>query len=774
VGVRDREVTMRWNLIEQDATLRAAICVVKVQCGQGDLATFRNFGASRAPKSYHFATSRSLWNGSSGKGTWYPCGTIAVAVAPTGSLARRGGGYLEHATAMVLGDLLRACREQRGLTQEALAHLVQGGITVETISNIERGRTRPHRHTIERLIDALGLDRPEREALLATWKQRAAPRPTVAHVPGPAPPARLPTDLPTTPSPLIGREEAKATVVHLLQREDARLVTLTGPGGVGKTRLALQVASSAREWFADGVTFVDLAPLREAHLVLMAIAWAIGVTEKDSRPLLVTLTAHLARRRMLLLLDNFEHVLDAAVDIAALSAACPGARLLVTSRAALRLRGEQIYPVLPLALPPPGTAQDPQALGQVPAVALFVQRARAQLPKFALTEANAAPVAAICRRLDGLPLAIELAAARVGTLPPAALLARMVQALRVLTGGPRDLPARQQTQRDTIAWSYDLLASAEQSLFRRLSVFAGGCTLEALEAVSLGEETTIPDVLAQLSALVEVSLVVSDEGQDGKPRYRLLETVREFASDQLDPVEAAAARDRHLNWYLTLAEQGGIHLRGPEAGDWMLRLQTEHDNLRAALGRTRESGALVLGLRVAGALQRYWEVSGQLSEGQSWLEGLLAVARTQPLDTALAAARATALVGAGNLARGQGRYAQAQALIEESLALRRGMGDREGEAYALHRLGTVVREGDGDLRAMPSGLRGAGRPRGGRRRTLGPGRRRARSGRRGTGRALLQGKPGRQPRAGAALVRGLLAQQPGACRGNARRSGARL
>jgi predicted ATPase len=268
----------------------------------------------------------------------------------------------------------------------------------------------------------------------------------------------------------------------------------------------------------------------------------------------------------------------------------------------------------------------------------------------------------------------------------------MDQALAMLTGGPRDLPARQRTMRDTIAWSYNLLAEAEQALFRRIAVFAGGCTLEAAEAICLSEGPGAPAVLPGLMALVEHSLLQHNDSASGELRYRMLETVREFAGERLERAEMLVVRDRHLRWFLALAQEVTPRLRGPEAGDWMSGLETDYANLRAALGWALESGAVVLGLQLAGALQRFWEVGGYLSEGQIWLERLLAGEGVPPVDGVEAAARATALTGAGNLARGQGRYTQAQTLIEEGLALQRRLGDRKGIAYALSRLGTVVRE----------------------------------------------------------------------------------
>jgi non-specific serine/threonine protein kinase len=633
-----------------------------------------------------------------------------------------------------VGNLLRTYREQRRLTQEALADLVQGAITVETISNIERGRARPRRYTLDKLMDALGLDRHERQALLATWQHQSAPHQAGASTPplmAPATAAPMPTGLPPAPTSLIGREHAEAAVVHLLQRQGARLLTLTGPGGVGKTRLAIQVAASLQDWFPDGVTFVDLAPLREAHLVPVAIAQALGVAEQGGQPLLATLIAYLAGRRHLLVLDNFEHVLDAADSVVSLRDACPGLCLLVTSRVALHLRGEQVYPVPPLALPEPGDVQAPEALGQVPAVALFVQRAREQRPDFTLSVQNAAVVAALCIRLDGLPLAIELAAARVGALPLTTLLAHMDTGLAMLTDGPRDLPARQRTLRDTIAWSYNLLAETEQALLRWLAVFAGGCTQAAAEAV-LGAEAAgasdaamspTPPLLDALSALVEAHLLQVGEvslpaaapsrgggglegrGQaglgpitrvdalaagEGEPWFRQLETIRAFALDRLEASgEASTVRRRHATYYLALAEAAGMALAGPDQAAWLAQLEAEHDNLRAALSWARESGDTALGLRLAGALWPFWQRHSHLSEGRRWLEGFLAA---EDAGTVAPEVRATALTGAAWLAHEQGGLTLANALFEQGLSLYRALGQTGRVATALAHRGMMARQ----------------------------------------------------------------------------------
>jgi non-specific serine/threonine protein kinase len=455
---------------------------------------------------------------------------------------------------------------------------------------------------------------------------------------------------------------------------------------VGKTRLALQVAAGLGDLAPQGVAVVALAALRDPGLVLSAIAQALGVKETGGQPLAQTLAAALGTRRRMLLLDNFEHLLGAAPALAALLAACPGLRALVTSRAALRVQGEQRFVVRPLALPAPGQEGDHPPtlaeLAQCAAIQLFVQRAQALRPDFALTEENAAAVVAVCRRLDGLPLAIELAAARITVLSPAALLARLERSLALLTGGARDLPARQQTLRATIAWSHDLLAPEVQELFRQVCVFAGGCTLAAVEAVCRLARAA-GEVLDRLAALVEASLLQVG-GTDEEPRCGLLETVREYGLEQLEATgEGAAVRERHLTYFLALAEEAEPRLTGPEQDQWLARLEREHDNLRAAL-RWASEQAGEEELRLARALWRFWYTRGYLGEGRGWLEAALVGAQGPP------AARAGALNGAGNLAWAQGEYGRAAVLHEEALALRRALGDTWGIANSLGNLASEL------------------------------------------------------------------------------------
>jgi predicted ATPase/Tfp pilus assembly protein PilF len=466
----------------------------------------------------------------------------------------------------------------------------------------------------------------------------------------------------------------------LLQREDVRLITLVGPGGIGKTRLALQVAMELRDAFADGSVFVDLAPLRDPSLVLPTIAQTLDVREGGSQPLLDRLTASLRAQHLLLVLDNYEHLLPAAPLLSTLLAATPQLKLLVTSRELLQLSGEHVFAVPPLGLPT--TPLPPLGqLHQIEAVQLFVTRAQAVTGSFHLTPENALAVAEICQRLDGLPLAIELAAARSRHVAPVPLLAHLGSRLTVLTGGPRDLPQRQQTLRATIDWSYQLLNAGEQTLFRRLAVFAGGCTLKAVATVCTAAGDLPLAVEAGLAALLDKQLLTHVVGGHGEERFTMLETIREYAWERLAQSGEAAAR-AHAAYYLALAEQAAPELTGPQQAAWLARLEMEHANLRAVLVWAEAHGEAETGLRLAGALWRFWSTHGHLTEGRRWLAAALAGGSQAP-----ATLRAQALHGAGRLAWNQSDYATAYMLLEESLALSREVGDKGGIAASLNSLG---------------------------------------------------------------------------------------
>jgi predicted ATPase/class 3 adenylate cyclase len=504
-------------------------------------------------------------------------------------------------------------------------------------------------------------------------------------------------NLPPQLTPFIGREALVAEIRGRLEQPSVRLLTLTGPGGTGKTRLALRVAADLVGEYADGAWFVPLAPVASAAMVASTIAGALGVRESSAEPIESSLRAYLRPRRLLLVLDNFEHVVDASPLIAGLLSHCPDIQVLVTSRAPLHLSGEHEFPVPPLELPPvTGPLCLDDALASE-AVRLFVDRARAVQNHFQLTEENAEAIVAICRRLDGLPLAIELAASRVRLLPPKAILARLDSRLTLLTGGGRDLPERQQTLRGAIAWSHDLLDPAQQTLFRRLAVFAGGWTLDAAEAVTgLGSEPPL-SVFDGLDALHDTSLIRLQEPVDSNaradPRFAMLQTIQEFATEQLiTSGELAQTKEAHASWFLDLALTAEPLLPGPSAVSWLDRLESEHDNLRGALDWLRSQGDGDRAVTLAAALWRFWWLRGHVAEGREQLEMALAVA-----GSVASAARASALDGAGVLAETQGDYDRAEALHQESLHLSRERGDKPGIARALGNLGVVAFDrGDGD------------------------------------------------------------------------------
>jgi len=541
-----------------------------------------------------------------------------------------------------------------------------------------------------------------------------------------------PNNLPLQLTSFIGREQELADVTNLVR--EARLVTLTGPGGAGKTRLAQEVAAAALDDYPDGVFFVDLAPLHDPEHVPAALAHVLSMRESPDWPLTETLRVFVQERTLLLVLDNCEHLLPAASFIATLLADSPGLRVLATSREPLGLRGERQYPVPPLPLPD-RAASDVAAAARSAAVTLFVARAQTVRPDFALTAENVAAVVAICARLDGLPLAIELAAARVRVLPPPALLARLDQRLALLAGGARDLPARQQTLRNALAWSHDLLTAAEQRLFRRLAVFVGGCTLEAVAAVCTAQQDLGLEALDGITALVDRSLVRQEPDDDQtqtEPRFSMMETVREYAHECLAAAgEGDALGRHHAEFYVAFADRAGAELRGPAQPHELRRLSRDYENLRAALSWCAQHGEAELELRLAVALSLLWRTLGQMSDGARALERAVAIAHAVPpalrarvllvagafaesrheLDAALThleeslrlyraladqAGIAAALAALGDVVEARGDFPRAVALLEESLALRRQLGDVAGMPSVLLHLGSAVQSG-GDL-----------------------------------------------------------------------------
>jgi predicted ATPase/predicted Ser/Thr protein kinase len=509
-----------------------------------------------------------------------------------------------------------------------------------------------------------------------------------------------PSNLPAQRTVFVGREKEIAAGKDLLRRPDVRLLTITGPGGIGKTRLALEMAGGLVEHFRGGIYFVPLAPLGDPGLIASAIVQALGIREVGGQLPLETLKKNLqdaTRAETLFVLDSFEHLIQAAPLVAELLAVSPNLKILVTSRAALHLYGEREFPAPPLAVPDLRVIPSVEALLQYPAVALFVQRAVAAKPDFELDSQNAPAVIEICARLDGLPLAIELAAARVKVLSLASIRTRLASRLQLLTGGARDLPERQQTLRAAIDWSHDLLRAPEQRLFRRLSVFVGGCTLEGVEGVCDAKADLDLDLLDGMTSMVDKSLVQQVEQADGESRFLMLETIREYAREKLEASEEENyTRRAHAAYCLVLAEEEGAERGGAEGAEWLDRLALEHDNFRAALEWLTTTEDADWGLRLGTALFRFWEMREHLTEGRDRLAKLLNIAGAATRSKV----RERALFAAGVFA---GAQASADLLLKESLDIARHLHDKQGAAVSLNALGVLARD-RGDVAIAQSHL----------------------------------------------------------------------
>ena len=596
------------------------------------------------------------------------------------------------------GAWLRHHRLALDLTQAELARQV--GCSAITLRKLEAEERRPSKQIAERLADVLQVPSDDRPAFLrfARGDPFAAPaasttasqtdQPPEAHE---APRHNLPLQL----TSLLGREQTVAAITERLRSAGpsrVRLLSLTGPGGTGKTRLALQVATKLLDEFADGVFFVNLAPLSDPALVALAIAQTIGLRVPSAQVALERLKDHLRQKHLLLLLDNFEQVLDAASQLAELLSAATNTQILVTSRVVLRLSGEQEFPVPPLAVPDLQHLPGWEALTQFAGVALFVQRAQAAQPAFHVTQATAPAVAEICVRLDGLPLAIELAAARTKLLPPVALLARLSSRLGLLTGGARDLPARQQTLRNTIDWSYRLLTAQEQVLFARLAVFVGGWTLQAVMAVCNAATDPNVNIMDGLQALVDHNLVQQAAGNEDEPRFTMLETIREYALERLEVSgEAETMRRQHAAYVLAVLEPGvPVGATRPQQA-WLDQMEKELDNLRAALTWSQSAvGGAELMLRLALARNALGGSPGFWSEARNWLEAAVACAHAEQSQDKRLLARA--LSELSFLLSLQGDYAPAEAHGARSLRLFRELGDLSRVAGVLGVLGALARE----------------------------------------------------------------------------------
>jgi predicted ATPase len=584
-------------------------------------------------------------------------------------------------------ELLAGHRGAARLTQEELAS--RAGLSPGAVSLLERGaRTAPRRRTVARLAAALRLSPAESQAFAAAARRRSAAR---------VPRFPVPPELRISATAFFGRERELAGVRVLLRRPDVRLLTLTGSPGVGKTRLALEVAAAVADDYRDGAAIVALGSLTDPTQVMRAVQQALGLVEARNRPALETVATHCRDRHRLLLLDNLEHLLAAGPELAELLDRCPELQMLVTSRAAARIRVEHELAVPPLRLPSAGEERAAETLRSVPAVALFLDRAAAARPSFRLTAENAGSVAAICRRLDGVPLALELAAPWVRLLTPPEILDQLDRQLELLVDGPRDLPERQRTMRATLAWSCELLEAEPRALLRRLSVFRGGAPLDALDRVCQAAGALRGGVLQHLAVLVDHSLVGRHEAAGGEPRVTMLETVREYGSELLAAAgDEEATAIAHLEHCAGLAARSHRGMRTGAQASWLDRLRRELDNVRAALGWAVGHGRTDAGLCLAGAMWPFWDFGGHRQEGLSWLCRLLAAGgQVEP------GARAEALKAAGFLSWQLGALEQSIAQLSESQAIFQELGDRRGVAEAVRGLGNATGAGGSHREAIP-------------------------------------------------------------------------